>query len=131
MRGAPKIRKCVDATRAIIPATQRKGSLMATATKTAKKTATRRNTKKGSAPVADVKLSSVYATLAARRGKDAATVAKTVRGKMRANFDTVCDLSPNVRQHKDAPADGKAWPVLITRALADYLTGDAPKDTDK
>lgn len=70
-----------------------------------------------------VKLSSVYATVASRKGTDTTAAAKVVRGKLRANFDTAKKLSPNVAKAKKSANDGNRWPSVITRDLAKFLLG--------
>lgn len=68
-----------------------------------------------------VTLSSVYASYAAKREIDTTRAAKLVRSKLRGNFENVCKLSPNVKQHKQAANDKKPWPKEITRELSEFL----------
>jgi hypothetical protein len=70
---------------------------------------------------ANVKLSSVYAKRASDGNIDTTRAAKLIRAKMRSNFDTMCELSPNIKQSKKAAADGNRWPSEITREAAQFL----------
>jgi len=91
------------------------------ATKTSRK-ATKAPAKKTEPEM--VKLSAVYATVASRKSINTTDAAKRVRGKLRANFDKVCELSPNVTSAKTAANDGNRWPSHVTRELAGFLLGD-------
>jgi hypothetical protein len=90
---------------------------MATATKSSKAAA-----KSGTKNVTMVKLSSVYASQAAKRNIDTTRAAKLVRSRLRGNFAKVCELSPNIAQVKTSSNDGNRWPAEITKELADFLT---------
>lgn len=68
-----------------------------------------------------VKLSSVYARRASNGNIDTTRAAKLVRARMRANFEHVCELSPNVAKAKKAANDGNRWPAEITREAAQFL----------
>lgn len=70
-----------------------------------------------------VKLSSIYATVASRKGIDTTRAAKLVRSRLRSNFAKVCELSPNVTQAKQSANDGNRWPAEVTRELSDFLLG--------
>jgi len=97
---------------------------MATSTKTrsnAKTKTTRSRKSKGSDLVT---LSSVYAVKASRLNIDTTRAAKLVRGRMRSNFAKVCELSPNVKDHKQAANDRKPWPKQVTRDLAAFVLGE-------
>lgn len=81
-------------------------------------------TRKAAAPKRDdVKLSSIYATVASRKSIDTTRAAKLVRSRLRGNFAKVCELSPNVTQHKQNANDGNRWPEMVTPELADFLLG--------
>lgn len=73
-----------------------------------------------------VKLSSIYATVASRKGIDTTRAAKLVRSRLRSNFEKVCELSPNVTQAKQHANDGNRWPADVTQDLADFILGGAP-----
>jgi hypothetical protein len=92
-----------------------------TATKTVakKKAATKTSRKKAPAPM--VTLSSIYASRAAKRDSNTTDAAKLVRSQLRSNFAKVCELSPNIRDHKKEANDGNRWPTHVTSALAEYL----------
>lgn len=91
---------------------------MATATKA------RKASSKAAAKVTpDVKLSSIYATVASRKSIDTTRAAKLVRSRLRGNFAKVCELSPNVTQHKQSANDGNRWPTHVTSDLAEFLLG--------
>lgn len=70
---------------------------------------------------ATVKLSSVYAKRATQGNIDTTRAAKLVRARMRANFEKVCELSPNVAKAKKSSNDGNRWPSEITRECAQFL----------
>lgn len=92
------------------------------ATKTAAKTSRKKTSAKAKVPEM-VTLSSVYAVIASRKGIDTTKAGKVARSKMRANFEKVCELSPNVTDHKSSRNDGNRWPTNITRELAEYVIG--------
>lgn len=73
--------------------------------------------------VETVTLSSIYAGHAASKKIDTTNAAKRVRSRMRANFDKVCELSPNVKDHKQAANDGKPWPKDVSVELRDFILG--------
>ena len=73
-----------------------------------------------------IKLSAIYAQRASQKGIDTTRAAKLVRGKMRANFAKVCELSPNVTLAKHDANDGNRWPVEVTRELAEFILGATP-----
>lgn len=68
-----------------------------------------------------VTLSSVYASYAAAKKIDTTNAAKRVRSRMRSNFTKVCELSPNVKQHKDEANDRKPWPKDVSTDLRDFI----------
>jgi hypothetical protein len=70
---------------------------------------------------ATVKLSSVYARRASDGKIDTTRAAKLIRARMRANFDKMCELSPNIKQNKQSAKDGNRWPSEITREAAQFL----------
>jgi hypothetical protein len=96
------------------------------ATATTKKKATSRS--KAAAPET-VKLSSIYAMVAAKKNIDTTRAAKLVRSRLRSNFAKVCELSPNVTQAKQSHNDGNRWPTDVSRDLAEFiLGGDASQE---
>lgn len=92
--------------------------------------ATSTSRKKTAAPKSDtVKLSSIYATVASRKGIDTTRAAKLVRSRLRSNFAKVCELSPNVTQAKQSANDGNRWPAEVTSDLASFILGEAPSQS--
>lgn len=72
-----------------------------------------------------VKLSSVYAKRAQDGNIDTTRAAKLIRARMRANFDKMCELSPNIAKAKQSANDGNRWPTDITREASDFLLSKA------
>lgn len=91
---------------------------MATSKKTASKAAAK-----------TVTLSSIYATVASRKGIDTTRAAKLVRSRLRGNFEKVCELSPNVKAVKQSANDGNRWPTEVTTDLQDFILGAAPSQS--
>lgn len=87
----------------------------------ASKTAVKKTSRTRKPKSETVTLSSVYASHAAKRNSNTTDAAKLVRSKLRGNFENACKLSPNIKDHKQAPNDGKPWPKEITRELAEML----------
>jgi len=92
-------------------------------------TATKTSRKKAVKPNTDVKLSSIYATVASRKSIDTTKAGKLVRSRLRSNFAKVCELSPNVAQAKQSHNDGNRWPEYVTKDLADFILGGASSES--
>lgn len=60
---------------------------------------------------------------AKKRNIDTSRAAKEIRGKLRANFDTVCKLDPSILKAKSAANDGNRWPAMNAKVREFILTG--------
>lgn len=57
------------------------------------------------------------------RNIDTSRAAKEIRGKLRANFDTVTKLDPAIRKAKDSANDGNRWPAMNAKVRDFVLKG--------
>lgn len=57
------------------------------------------------------------------RGIDTSRAAKEIRGKLRANFDTVCKMDPTILKAKSAANDGNRWPAMNAKVREFVLKG--------
>ena len=57
------------------------------------------------------------------RNIDTSRAAKEIRGKLRANFDTVCKLDPSIKKAKSAANDGNRWPAMNEKVREFVLKG--------
>lgn len=57
------------------------------------------------------------------RGIDTSRAAKEIRGKLRANFDTVTKLDPSILKAKKAANDGNRWPAMNAKVREFVLKG--------
>lgn len=65
------------------------------------------------------------------RGIDTNRAGKDIRGRLRANFDTVCKLDPSIRKAKDAANDGNRWPAMNAKVREFVLSSKANKTNAK
>lgn len=57
------------------------------------------------------------------RGIDTSRAAKEIRGKLRANWDTITKLDPAIKKAKSAPNDQNRWPAMNAKVRDFVLKG--------